>query len=69
MIVVEQHIGITKLLVFDVEDIVVDRKVGLGVIVAGIAVIDVIALVGDLFNHDVVIGKLPGITVNVLCVP
>ena len=38
-------------------------------IIAGIAVIDVITPVGDLFVHDVVVGKSPGITVNVLCVP
>ena len=49
--------------------IVVDRTVGLGVVVAGTAVVDVITPVGDLFDHAIVIENHQEITVIVLCVP
>ena len=49
--------------------IVVGRIVGLGVIDAGTAVVDIITPVGDLFDHAVAVGKSPEIEVIVLCEP
>ena len=48
---------------------VIDRKVGLGVVIDAQVVKRAITPIGYLFNHEIVVGKLLKIVIIVLCVP